>query len=949
MLGPLLVQDANGPVVLGSAKQRALLAALLLTAPGRVVTVEELIDDLWGENPPSTGAKALQVQASHLRRALGSHQPIVTRPKGYALEIDASAVDVHRFEMLLAEGRQLRLRGEGDAALRSLDRALREWRGPALSDVTLLGPSAFERQRLNELRTVAREERIELQLEQGAAAALVPELERSIAEDPYREHLYELLMLALYRAGRQADALLTFRRARTLLVEELGLEPGPELLRLEAAVLAHDPDLLRGATEAPSVVATEAPIDREASDAQRRARIPHLTGPILGREAELEAGLTLINGSEARLITLTGAGGIGKTRLAWELARRLEDRSCLVELAAISDSNRVLAAIAAGTGAEEASEAGIAAVLEGTGRVLFLDNFEHVLSAASAISSLLHAAPTLTIVATSRAPLHILGERELPVPPLNESAAVELFVKRAREQAPDFSFTDEDRDQIASICGRLDGLPLAIELAAARTRILSPQEILDRLGSRLDLLTAGRRDAPERHRTLRATIAWSYELLEPSEQRLFAELAVFVSGCSLEDCEAVAERPVVDELAALVDHGLVLRDQARFKMLDTVRAYAGELLDASAEAESIRRRHAAWCLGLAESAEAELEGPGQAVWFTRLAAEQESLGAAATWAVEHDEPEMSLGIDSSLWRFWIARGGGAAALERLTRGLASGRGSPPLRAKALNAAGVLAGEAGEVVAAHRFFEEALDLATQLGERRQMARTLMNLGVIAIYDEDYRLALTRYAEAGNIWRELGDARGQSIMSQNQAIAHALLGEFDEALPLLEKSVELARSVGESMHLAQTLIDLGKHLTQHRPRDSRIASLLHEGLMLLSELGEQRQIIECLEAMAALGAREGSPLIAAELIGSADAERQRAGRQHKGEERPFFEGLVRELKQRLGTEAYEAARAQGAQKDLASAVSMASSLAAKLAVAEAPEAPGRQRGDAASLKR
>jgi predicted ATPase/DNA-binding SARP family transcriptional activator len=846
VLGPLLVEDADGPVVLGSAKQRSLLAILLLESPHNAVPAERLIDELWGNRPPATAGKALQVHVSQLRRALGSDQPIVTLPRGYALHIDRWALDLHRFDALLSQARRLRTTGHLDAALKALQDALGLWRGPALADVTLLGPGASEAMRLEGLCAVAREERIELELAQGGGAALVPELEALTATDPYREHMHALLMLALYRAGRQADALEAYQGVRMLLREDLGLEPGPELVRLEAAILNQDPVL-----EVARSVA--APSGDGPPRVRRGTPVPRVASSILGREAELEAGLTLVQSADVRLMTVTGPGGIGKTRLALELAPRLEEHTCFVELAAITESERVLPTIAAAIGAEEASPRSIAAALRGEPTVLFLDNFEQVIAAAPELTSLLSTDAPLTLVVTSRAPLHIAGEHELPVPPLAKESALELFVGRVREQDVGYSPGPDELKTISAICERLDGLPLAIELAAARARVMTPAEILDRIGSRLDLLTAGRRDAPERHRTLRATIGWSYDLLEDAEKRLFAQLAVFRSGWSLESCEAVAGESVIDALSTLLDHCLITREGLRYGMLETVREYAAGRLETLSDAGETRHRHGLWCLSLAKSAEQDLEGPRQATLFARLDAEWENLRSAAGWALENDQPEIVLELHGALWRFWLARGATAEVREELKAALSSGRGGAEVRAKALNASGVLAGEGGDFAAARAAFEQALELAAQFGGRRQMARTLMNLGVIASFTQDYDTALARYSEAGEIWVELGDLRGQSVMCQNLAVVQQLMGLYAQAMPLLERSVELARAAGDGMHLAQTLIEFGRLLVEREPSDPRAPELLREGLELSRALGEQRQVLEGLEVLAALSAR------------------------------------------------------------------------------------------------
>jgi predicted ATPase/DNA-binding SARP family transcriptional activator len=922
VLGPLLVQDTRGPVTLASAKQRALLAILLLETP-HVVPAERLIDELWGDEPPPTATKALQVHISQLRRALGPDQPIVTLPSGYALHIDRSDLDLHRFDALLAKARRLRTEGDLDGALAALQVALGLWRGPPLADVTLFGPSAHEASRLEGLCAVAQEERMELELARGGGAELVPELEGLVNSDPYREHMHALLMLAFYRAGRQADALEAFQRARHLLTEDLGLDPGPELVRLQSAILAQDPAL--DIPLSPAIPGLEPPVPAPGrTDARPEGRpaatIPRPAASILGRESELRDGLEQIARPDVRLLTLTGTGGIGKTRLALELAAAVEDRSRFVELAAISEPYRVMPAIATAIGAEDGSPDGVARALGGQPTVLFLDNFEQVLAAAPSITSLLEALPSLTVVVTSRAPLRISGEHELPVPPLESESAVELFVRRAREHVPSFSPDPQDLERIATICARVDCLPLAIELAAARIRVLKPSELLERIAGRLDLLTAGRRDASDRHRTLRATIGWSYDLLEKDEQRLFAQLAAFPAGCTLDACEAVAGGPVLDALSGLVAHSLVTRDGARFGMLETVREYAAERLEALPAAGEVWRRQASWCVSLARAAESELEGPGQASWFARLDLERENLRAAAVWAATNDQPETVLALGGLLWRFWLARGGGDLWSE-LTAALATGRGDPELRAKALNSAGVLAGEALDLAQAHKFFAEALELAAGLTDHRLLARILMNLGVIAVYSEDYTTALARYQEAGEIWKHLGDLRGQSVMCQNLAIVHELLGQFDQATPLLEQSVELARAAGDGMHVAQTLVELGKHLVQHRPADPRTRALLREGLELASALGERRQTIECLEVLAGLSARTGAPVIGAELIGAAEAERERAGIDRKPDQLPLFETTTRELAEELGPAAYARARTRGHGRSLDIAVAVA----------------------------
>jgi predicted ATPase/DNA-binding SARP family transcriptional activator len=926
VLGPLLARRTGGPVRLPSAKQRALLATLLLETPTDLVSTERLIDELWGEDPPATAAKALQVHVSQLRRTLGPEQPIITRPTGYAIEIEREALDLHRFDTLMVRARRLRTQRNPREALGALREALELWRGPALVDVTLLGPGASEADRLEGMRAVAYEERMELELEEGDPAALVPQFEALVGSHPYRERLHGLLMLALYRCGRQADALEAFRRARKVLVEELGIEPGPELVRLEAAILAQDSSLDRPApsngqpAHAPTAMATSTPVDAPAR-APAHAGIPPVGSSILGREGELRAALALIERPDVRLLTLTGPGGMGKTRLALELATRLGARSRLVELAAITDPDRIVPAIATALGAEGPTEDAIAAVLGEDPVVLFLDNFEQVLAGAPTVASLLRAVGTVTVVVTSRAALHIAGEHELPLPPLAPDPAIELFVRRAQDQDPGFSPSPDELEAVASVCASLDGLPLAIELAAARTRVLAPAQILDRIDQRLALLTAGRRDAPERHRTLRATIAWSHDLLAADEQRLFAYLAVFQSGWPLDAAEAVADGSVLDTLSALVDHSLVIREGSRFRMFEAVREYAAERLAASPEATAVGRRHAVWCLALAEAADRELEGPNQASWLARLDAELANLRAAAAWGMANDEPELTLALDGALWRVWLTRGFADEVREELTAALDSGRGDPAVRARGFNAVGILAAEADDLGAARSALENAIALSDRAGERRQKARALGNLGLVVMWAQEFDAALARYTEALDMWREVGNVKGQSVMCQNIAILHERLGQLEEAMALLEQGLELARATGDRMHVASTLIAFARILLSHRPEDSRTPAMLREAVELSVALGSQYQTVESLEAVADLGSRAGQPVAAAQLIGAAEAQRERQRAWRKPDEVPFYEATVEKLEQALGDEGYARERERGLGMALDEAVAEA----------------------------
>jgi DNA-binding SARP family transcriptional activator len=492
LLGPLEVEQNGRVLAVGGRRQRALLAVLLLHA-NTVVPRDRLIDALWGESPPETAANALQVAVHALRKLLGADR-IVTRGRGYLLCVEAGELDVERFGALCERART----EPPGAAAETLREALALWSGPALSDLGEAPFAAVESARLEELHLAAFEERIAADLALGRHGELVPELDALVAAHPYRERLRREHMLALYRSGRQAEALEVYQEARRTLVGELGIEPGHELQALEQAILRQDAALALPA-------------------ARMKSNIPAPLTPLVGRRLELAALTSLVRSREARLLTLTGPGGTGKTRLAvesaWELISDFADGVCFVDLAAIADPELVATQILGSLEVDEQPgrpvEKTLKEALRGRQLLLVLDKFEGVAAAGPLVTELLAAAPGLKALVTSRVVLNLYGEHEYPVPPLAlpdiehdgverlaRSEAVELFAARARAVRPTFRLTAANVRVLAAICVALDGLPLAIELAAARTRELAPEAMLERLEQRLELLTAGPRDAP---------------------------------------------------------------------------------------------------------------------------------------------------------------------------------------------------------------------------------------------------------------------------------------------------------------------------------------------------------------------------------------------------------------------------------------------------------------------
>ncbi|MFD4599705.1 BTAD domain-containing putative transcriptional regulator [Streptomyces sp. NPDC058464] len=625
ILGPLDVRTDDGtPLDPGGPRPRALLTLLLLDA-GRPVSLQRLTDGLYGAEPPAGAANALQSQVSRLRRRLAPHAEIEAGATGYRVAVAPDTVDAHQFEAWAGAGRAALAAGDHATAAARLREALGLWRGPALPDV----PDAeAEAARLEELRLAAVQDRIEADLALGGGAELVPELRALLAGRPLSERLYGQLMRALHAGGRPAEALTVYEEARRTLADRLGADPSPELSALHL-------ELLRGS-------------------APERPRLPVQLTRFVGREPELAriaAGL-----ADSRLLTLTGPGGAGKTRLAVEAAQ-LRPAACFVELAPLTDGSRIPYAVLAALGVREGLRSPAAdttdrllAALEDRELLLVLDNCEHLVEEAARVCALLLAAcPGVRVLATSRESLGITGEILVPVPPLPPEPAVRLFLDRARAVRPGFP----GHARVADICTALDGLPLAIELAAARLRTLTPDELADRLDDRFRLLSRGDRSKAPRHRTLRAVVEWSWDLLDEEERELARRLTVFSGGATLTAVEAVCGLPYPEDvLASLVEKSFLEVSEGRYRMLETIRAFAAESLP---DPEDLGDAHAGYFLRLAEEAEPRLRGGGQLPWLARLAAEHADLDAALRHLVRRDSAG-ALRLMGPLSWFWRLRG-----------------------------------------------------------------------------------------------------------------------------------------------------------------------------------------------------------------------------------------------------------------------------------------------------
>jgi predicted ATPase/class 3 adenylate cyclase/Tfp pilus assembly protein PilF len=601
-----------------------------------------------------------------------------------------------------------------------------------------------------------------------------------------------------------------------------------------------------------------------------RNNLPLQPTPLVGREEEVSEVCDLLRGEATHLFTLTGPGGIGKTRLALQTAANLlddfPDGTFFAPLATLTEAELFFSAVAETLGVKETAEQPLEESLKdylGQRRLLLvLDNFEQVLGAAPQVTELLAVAPGLKVLATSRAPLGLYGEHEFPVPPLSlpdlkrppplerltQYEAVGLFVERAQAIKPDFKVTNESAPAVAEICVRLDGLPLAIELAAARIKMLPPKAMLQRLTSRLKLLTGGARDLPERQRTLRATIEWSHALLDQGEQMLFARLAVFSGGRTLEAmeaiCDAEGDLPVdtFEGVSSLLDKSLLRQEEGpngepRFVMLETIHEFAREKLGQSAEVEQIKRVHAQYFLTLAEEAYPELKGPNQLEWLERLEAEHDNMRAALTWALERKEVEVALRLGGALSWFWSLRGYHSEGRRWLEEALAmEGRGSPEVRAMSLAGAGALASEQGDYDRAQEACQEGLELLEhEAREASEAKRCLLAcLGWMAWEREDYRRATELYEESLALSREMSDTWWLASTLSDLALVSHFRGDSERATELYEQSMEFFREQGDKQSLAFCLNNLAMMAISQGDL-GRAAQLTDESVALLRESG------------------------------------------------------------------------------------------------------------------
>ncbi|KRC46414.1 MULTISPECIES: BTAD domain-containing putative transcriptional regulator [unclassified Nocardioides] len=893
VLGPIEVLDATGaPIDVGSPRHRETLAALAVDA-GRVVSTDMLLDRVWGETGRGGTLANLQAVISRLRARLrdaGVPAEIVTAPPGYRLEIPDGALDADRLTAGVERAREALGAGDEPTARTALERALAWWRGEPFADV----PQPFARAealRLEGVRLTGEELAAELDLRAGHAAGAVARLQELAAQHPLRESVRGQLMRALYLAGRQADALEEYGALRTRLVEDLGVDPGPAVQRLYQQILEQDP-ALRPAAAAPMATLTSKP--------KPPSGIPStlLLGDLVGRDRDVDYLVGLLRAPTSRLVTVTGVGGCGKTRVALAVASAAEehfaDGAVLVPLAPLRDQTAVIPAIAHAVGVAEGGDpfAALLDLLRDREQLLLLDNAEHLVDAWPEVATLAAACPGLRILVTSRTPLRVRGEVLYPLTPLDQHAAAELFVTRAAAVATGRAFVPDDPD-VVQLVHRLAGIPLAIELAAARVRLLAPAAMLARLDE--VMAAEGARDLPPRQRTMRAAIDWSFELLSPAEQAAFPRLAVFVGGFGLDAAAAVLADldgggNLLALLDALVEQSLLIVDPhgalgPRFRLLEPVAQYA--LTRLSADDERVARdAHLRHFTGLAAHYEPSLRGPGTVETLAGIELEHANMVAAIEWSLVSGQPDLGGWLGWHLWLFWWVRGALREG-RRLMEAVHEVATDDLIRVRAGAVAAALAFAQGDLAFAREQWTTSSDLARRIGDVDGLPYAYGGIGLVALAEDDLDSAVAVFDETIALTESAG-LEGEWLWTLSHVwlgTVELLRGEADRAASLVDDAVAAGRRRHDPLAVYIALFT-AVQVSVVRGDFRRARDQIAEGVRLSQETRDHANLAYLLEALAVVESldRDGDLARVGVLRGAAAELRAGAGGNVYGYYRP-----------------------------------------------------------------
>ncbi len=966
LLGQFRV-ERDGQEISGSAwrlRKARSIVKLLALASGRRIGQEEVIDSLWPDVDPESGQNNFHRTLHAARAALGGGSTILRLDNGILSmpSGDDVWIDVEAFELAAAAARR-------SGSIAACHEALKHATGELLPEDRYEDWTANRRESLRTSELSLRVQLAGLHEARGEDAAAESVLRTVLAIEPFHEDGVRGLMRSLARSGQPHQALIEYRRLVTALAEELDAAPEDA-----STTLANDIEAGRypGRIDVSVRRFVLSPLPTERTS-------------LLGRDREVTEVTDIL--TTTRMLTLTGPGGVGKTRLALRIAATISsafrDGVAYIPLDLATDASGVITAIAGALGVRE--DAGLRlleAVIERLKHaelLLVLDNFEHVLAAATDVATLLDRCPNVTVLATSREPLRLVREREYALLPLetdhpsdadaSESPAVALFVERAQAIRPDFRLTDDDAEVVLELCRRIDGLPLAIELAAARVRMMAPQAILARLADRLTLLTGGARDLPERQQTLRAAIGWSYDLLDEEEQAFLRRIAVTSGGCTIETAaelhRALGGNPeqALDLATSLVERNLLRQDEGggepRLTMLETIRAFAIEQLRHYHEESTARQAHAVWFTRLAEAAAVDASGPKQAARLAQIDAEHANLRATLDWSIANDPP-LAYRLAGVLWRYWYARGFLSEGRLRIASILEIDTGDSATKAHVLHGAGVLAQAQGDYQQAERFLNVALESATSVGDSALVALTLNHLGVVARDQSDYTAAtrliedsLAQFRSMSNDWgvalslnnlgviaqrqrdhpraaalfeeslhlfRATGDRWGAAIPLNNLGQVALERGNLDLASNALSETLALYRELGDVRHIAITLTKLAL-VAEARGEVSEAGRLCRESLRLRRDLGDKDGIITAFERLAGVATLTDNARRAVTLLAAAAAQRESIGAPASPDETHYIEKVYDRAVAKLDSHVIEQASTTGRLLSLEQAIDVA----------------------------